>query len=309
MNKIIVSLMLSAVLIGCSGSDDGASKASQVVAQVNGDEISVHQLNLELAKAGNLTPEQSKVVAKQVLDKLVTQQLLVQKAKEAKLDRNPKVLQILEASKAQLLAQAYLEKVGSGAAAATANEIDQFYNEHPELFSDRRIFRLREIVVAAKPEQFDTIVAKVGEFTTLDSILNWLKEDNYKFTVNQSTKAAEQLGKNVLMAIQPMKDGGVVPIKTDKTVNIIAVAAYKEAPIDKEKAKPFIEQYFKNKNKSELLKAEIENLKKHAELKYLGEFALSDKAGNENKGTKEVTEPKPASKDKKSVLDKGIEGL
>ena len=46
---------------------------------MNGDELTVHQLNFELAKVGNLSQDQAKQAANQVLKSMVDEQLLVQK--------------------------------------------------------------------------------------------------------------------------------------------------------------------------------------------------------------------------------------
>jgi EpsD family peptidyl-prolyl cis-trans isomerase len=64
---------------------------TQVVAKVNGDEISVHTLNFQMSRLGNLTEEQGKKAPRDVLAKLVDQKLMVQKAEDGKLHRDPKV--------------------------------------------------------------------------------------------------------------------------------------------------------------------------------------------------------------------------
>ena len=102
------------VLAGC-GDSDKKKAATQVAAKVNREEISVHQINAVLSRAGNLSPEQAKQAGADVLDKLIEQELLVQQSIEKKLDRDPKTMQALEAARRQILAQAYLEQLaGSG---------------------------------------------------------------------------------------------------------------------------------------------------------------------------------------------------
>ena len=99
LNLLILLAATIMVVGGCSKKEaaTGGKGDSQVVAKVNGDEISVHQVNFQLGRLGQMNEEQSKIAAKQVLAKLVDQQLLKQKAVENKLDRDPRVLQALEA--------------------------------------------------------------------------------------------------------------------------------------------------------------------------------------------------------------------
>ena len=145
----VVSVLLMTVTLVACGDKNGESKKSdtQVVAKVNGDEISIHQVNLQLGRVGKVDEAQSKTISQQIVTKLVDQQLLKQRAVEEKLDRDPRVLQILEASKSEILAQAYLEKISIKAKKPTTAEIDTFYKEHPELFEKRRLFKLQELVI------------------------------------------------------------------------------------------------------------------------------------------------------------------
>ena len=102
---IIPVVMLA--LAGCSKHNGSEKTGSQVVAKVNGDEITVHQLNFALSKMGKLDQSQLKPASEKVLQKMVDTELLKQKAIAAKMDRDPQVLQMLEAAKQQVLAQAF----------------------------------------------------------------------------------------------------------------------------------------------------------------------------------------------------------
>ena len=96
---------------------------------------------------GQLDKSQAKLASKQVLAALVEQQLLKQQALNAKLDIDPRVQQAIESSKDQFLAQAYLEQLMQKAPKPSSSEIDAFYKEHPELFENRRIYRLQELEI------------------------------------------------------------------------------------------------------------------------------------------------------------------
>ena len=99
----------------------------QVAAKVNKDEITVPQLNNAMAQFRNLTPEQQKAATKQVLERMVDQELLVQKAIERKLDRDPRVMQAIEASRRQILSQAYLDQLSAQVQRPSADEVTKIY--------------------------------------------------------------------------------------------------------------------------------------------------------------------------------------
>ena len=104
-----LALMLAALglLASCGDKKASEEKVGQSIVSVNGDEITIHQLNAELQRA-NVQPAQQEMAGKQITKALVDRQILVQEAIKEKLDRNPKVMQAIESAKTQILAQAYL---------------------------------------------------------------------------------------------------------------------------------------------------------------------------------------------------------
>ena len=126
----LLLLCLAAALPGCERA--AAERGAQLAAKVNGAEISVRQLrSAGAASAG------------QALEKVIERELLVQQALHAGLDREPAVKEAIDASRRQILAQAWIDKVVAGKA-VSHEEIRAFYAEHPELFAERRVYHVRE---------------------------------------------------------------------------------------------------------------------------------------------------------------------
>ena len=90
-NNIISILLVPSVALGiagCGNKDAEKPKpATQIAAKVNSGEISVHQLNYVLTRtpgAGAVSPETAPKLRREVLDRLVDQELAVEKAIEKK---------------------------------------------------------------------------------------------------------------------------------------------------------------------------------------------------------------------------------
>ncbi len=134
----LVVLCLAAALPGCERA--AAERGTQLAAKVNGAEISVRQLRSagtpSLGTSGAATTTQA-------LERVIERELLVQQALHAGLDRDPAVKEAIDASRRQILAQAWLDKVAAGKT-VSREEIRAFYAEHPELFAERRVYRVRE---------------------------------------------------------------------------------------------------------------------------------------------------------------------
>src|SRR5512134_715992 len=151
--------VLAAVVLTLAACADETPKTTQVAAKVNGDEITVQQIDQAMQRLGNLNEAQVPQAKKQVLDRLVDQQLLVQQAIEKKLDRDPRIVQAIEASRRQILAQAYVEQVAGAAPKASEAAVKEFYAQHPELFQERRVYRFAQMAIVAPADKHAAIRA------------------------------------------------------------------------------------------------------------------------------------------------------
>ena len=201
-------LLTVAFTVGC-GKKEEAKVATQVAARVNADEITVHQVNNILARAQNVTPETAPQAKREILGKLIDQQLAKQQAIDKKLDRSPNVMQAVEAARSEILARAYLEQIAAAQPKATAEEVKKYYADHPLLFTQRRIFLLEELVAVPKEGLAAGLREQVAKARSMKDIAAWLKSQDAKFAANRATRAAEQIEMEQLPKLQAMKDGEI----------------------------------------------------------------------------------------------------
>ncbi|CAN0348502.1 unnamed protein product, partial [Phaeothamnion confervicola] len=252
--------MLTACLLvaACRKSGGDAMPASQVAVRVNDVEITVHQLNQVLSRAGALSPEQSKAASRRALDQLVDQQLLVQKASEAKLDRSPEVMAALDASRRQILAQAYMEKAVAGAVAKPGtDEVRKFYDARPELFAERRIYRLQELAANVGADKLPALAELIGKTKNLNDVVAFLRTNDIKFNAKSVVRPAEQLPLDALPMLAKMKDGEIAAMRTSGHLTIVQRVSAVLTPLNVEEATPYIEQFLATQKRNELAGAEI----------------------------------------------------
>lgn len=309
----LLPLLFVATIAGCGGEEKEA--ATQVAARVNREEISIHQINNVLARTGKVAPEQAKAAGQRILEELVDQELLVQRALEDKLDREPRVMQAIEATRRDLLARAYLDKV-TRTTQSTAEEIRDFYGKHPELFSERRIYQFQELAIQpSQPDFLSGLRQRMSEAKSLEDVVGWLKAENIPFSVNTGTKAAEQLPLELLPQFHRMRDGqiGVIPAARD-SVMVVQLVASRDMPMDEKAATPVIEQFLNNQRRKAAAEQEVKRLRETARIEYLGEFAAARSDGNTGAvpDAQPDVKPEPGAaevKADKAYLDKGISGL
>ena len=259
--KLILPLMIAALLAGCGDKKDeatGEKAATQVAAKVNGTELTVHQVNYALQRIPNLDAEKSKAASLQVVRNLVEQELLVQKALTDKLDRDPTVVQALDAARRQILAEAYMSrKLGTPAEPSDA-EVSTYFDNHPELFAKRKIYRLQELSIKAPADKHDAIRAQLGTSKNLNDFAAWLKAENLPVKAAQGVKPAEQLPLQLLPQLAKMPDGQAMVVNAPDGLMVIVLADSQVQPVTLEQAKPAIIRLLQTEARQKAAKAELD---------------------------------------------------
>jgi len=275
---------MTGMLVGCNAKE-GSEKASpsQVAVKVNKEEISVHQINDLLSRSGNIPQDQIDTARSTIVERLINQELLLQQAKDNKLDRNPNVMQMIEFSRREILARAYGEQIMSNALQPTEAQVNKFYDENPELFSKRRIYNLQEFGIQAGPDRFDEIRARVeGSNGNLQQLMAWFGEQKIPVSVNAGIKPAEQIPLGILKNLAQMKveagKAGVALARTPMGAVLILVTATRDEPVDRARAKPIIENILRAQARTESLDAEIKRLRSAATIHYSEGFAAPSAA-------------------------------
>jgi EpsD family peptidyl-prolyl cis-trans isomerase len=318
---LTISAAAALVLAGCNGEDK--KPATQVAAKVNKEEVSVHQINGVLARTPKLSPENAKAASRQILERLIDQELLVQQAVESKLDRDPKTVQAIETARREILARSYLEKLSGGLPRPNEEDIKGYYAKHPELFAERRIYNFNELAVGAKPDLLPQLQERMSKAKSLADVGEWLKGQNVPMAANNTTKPAEQLPLELLPRFHAMKEGQIGVIPSKDSILIVQLAASKTAPMDEKAATPFIQQFLANQRRVEAVDKEVKSLREKGKVEYMGEFAQAAPAKVEAAAPKAAPAPTatasapaaspsasgPAPVANASAIDKGIAGL
>lgn len=272
--KYLWLLLAAASLAGCSRFEEKPA-ATQVVARVNGHEITVHQVNDVLARQ-NISGDQAPAVKRQILDRLIDQELAKQQAMEKQLDRTPGTVRAMEAAKNEVLARAYLEQIAATQRRPTPAEIKKYYAEHPELFAQRRLYSLEELSVPQKTIAPAALREQARQAKDLAELTSLLSAQKATAVVNRAVRAAEQLPLAWLGAMQQMKDGDVQVFEGAEQISVVRLVASRSAPVEEATAAPRIEQFLFNRALNKAVEAEVKDLRGKSNIEYAGEFATRD---------------------------------
>lgn len=301
--KLLIACALSLAAAGCGKGDDKKS-ATQVAARVDSTEITVHQVNNVLARTPNIPADALPAAKREILSRLIDQQLLRQHAVQKKLDRSPAVMQTLEAAKTEILARAFAESVATAQPKPTDDEVKQYYAEHPELFAQRRVYQLDEILVAPKDGVAQGLKELLPKARTAADVTGWLKAQNVPFNEGRSVRAAEQIPLEHLAKLNAMKDGDMALFETGGRASVVRINASQSQPVDMKVAAPRIQQFLHNRRVTEAMGKELAQLKSDAKIEFAGEFAgaLPPAAAKAPEPAKDAAAPEQS-------FEKGLKGL
>jgi EpsD family peptidyl-prolyl cis-trans isomerase len=277
--RFALTLLAAALVLSLSacGKKDDKKVLAPFAAKVDSEEISVQQINqiISQTNTAGATPEATQAINREVLEKLIDQQLAVDRAIENKLHLSPEVMAQVEAARREILARAYMRQVADALPKPTAEDIQAYYVEHPELFSERRIFNVQEIVVPAAENVAEQLRGFAAAGQPIENAAAWLKGKGIKFGDTSATRAAEQIPLELLAQIHAVKDGHSVVIATDQTVTLLRVASSQRSPVEKAAALPRIEKFLINQRAGEVVAANLKQLRANAKITYGGTFATA----------------------------------
>ena len=178
----IVALGTAILLAGCGGKaeDSGAMlEKGQVVATVDGKDVTVYELNAELqGKQLPTDPKQRKLAEQAALQQLVSRKILADIALERKLDKSPNYLLQERRAREALLVQMLQQQIASQVPRPTREDAGRFIEQNPALFAQRKIFTIDQIAFA--PADAAT-VKRLVPLKTLAEIEQQLSTDGVKY--------------------------------------------------------------------------------------------------------------------------------
>lgn len=264
-----VLMLGTAVVLSACGSKE--KKAGQALVRVNGEEITMLQVNEELQNAA-VRPEQREVRTQQLLKSLIDRQLILEEAERNKIDRTPDVMRAIERSKVQIIVQAYLESIASKVTKPLKAEIDEYYQKHPEFFAHRKEYDLRQLIIANKSYS-EGLKTFIDSAKTLDEVATWMDKHGVVYIRRQATRSTSDLPKQAVAQLEILAPRHlfIVSEGDNKVLNILV--ATRESPISASNAAPQIEQFLINKMAKEIMEEKIMHLRSLAKIEYLNASA------------------------------------
>jgi EpsD family peptidyl-prolyl cis-trans isomerase len=267
----VLAVLACGLLVACGGKSGGG--ATQVAAKVNKEEISLHQVNYFLQRQPGLAPDQTDAASRQTLESLVDQALALQAATEQRIDRDPAVMQALEAARRDIIVRAYAEHLTQGVQAPSTAEVAQYYDSHPALFAKRRLYTLVDTAVVATPAQQKTLRAQLPGARSAADVAALLQQAGLRFATRHAKLGAEALPMQAVDAMGSMRDGQSQLVAGPHDAHILTIVSTEPASLSEDEARAAIEGYLTGERKRQALQQQIKALRSSARIEYSGRFA------------------------------------
>ncbi len=262
------------LLSGCGGEESESAENTQVVAKVNGEEVTIHQLNQLLSRVRVPEGEYSREdLEKKALDNLVEKTLVLQAAKGVKIDREPAVLSALEEAKNKVLIERYVQRTLESVAKPTDEQVQRFYDDSPELFAERKMYVFTKLAISASDEQVEQLIEQVKQGLTIKQVVALLEQKDLKYKRMSEAKAEGSIAGPVLHFLSALQAGDVGYLKMTDGLLVVELHRLLDQSVTLEEAKGAIAGQLLLEARKKASKKLVDSLKETAEVEYVGQFA------------------------------------
>jgi EpsD family peptidyl-prolyl cis-trans isomerase len=165
-NTRSIAVAMALLVAACGGKGDAPS--GQVVATVDGTEITMADLKAEMG------PDASSDAASQgqALERIIARKLLAAEARKQELDSTPLAAVLKVQAEETALAQLLARKVTDGVPKVSEDEINEFLRSFPTSVTDRRLLAVDQFLVPNLPPKVLEEIVKVKTMEAAEAILN-----------------------------------------------------------------------------------------------------------------------------------------
>lgn len=317
-NVLLVLTMLG-LIVSC-GKNNSSEKSSQSIVRVNGDDITMLQLNNELQRA-NVPPDKLDEAGKQVASALVDRQILIQEAHKANLERKPRVIQAIENAKMQIIAQAYIQEKVSSLPMPTHLEITEYRDKHADIFANRKVFVMDELAFKVGAENTQDIQSLSDSAKSLEEVVQWLSVHQIQYARTRASHVAESVPLQLLDKLEKMAVGDMIFVNANGGMVAGRMIEVKNSAISEADSKPIIERIIFDQKRKLTIENEMKRLHSTAKIEYINKKfdpsagiplvkSLEPTTANQTKSEKAVASVNATSNAQvESHLQKGLAGL
>ena len=218
----LAGLAALALISGCHK----AAPSGQVIATVNGEDITSRDLQAEMA-AANLPPNiDAKAIAPIVVARIIDRKLVAAEAHKLEIDKSPDYLAQSQRASEVVLGQETLKRWAGGVPKPGKSDIDAFVKANPYLFGDRLVGAVVQLQTA--PTDID--IRSFAPLKTFAEVQAALEQRGVKFRMSRSTIDTAQLTPEGYAQFKAAQSGEPVVSRQGDMVVVSSITETRPAP-------------------------------------------------------------------------------
>lgn len=248
-------------LHACSSEPTG-----QVVAVVNGEEITQQELNAEISELPAPPVGDKEAIRRQILQQIIDRRLMAQVAKEDGLDRDPMYVIRERRLKEELLVQMYGVKTADTVRVPDASSVKKYLADNPGKFSQRTAYLVDQISFDFPSD------AKILKALEADKSLADVEETLKSFKIDYSKGANSMDSGNIPTPVLnqilslPAGEPFIIPMQGKVVVSVIT--GRQPVPTTEQQASPMAAQSMRAESIGKVLRTRLEEAKAKADITY-----------------------------------------
>lgn len=261
--------MIAASLMLLSGCDKQAE--GQTVAIVNGEEITLSELNFELGLA-NVPPGADKAaVRSQVLQQLIDRRLLAIQAKKEGVDTTPEYISRKRRSEDDLLISMLSAKRFKSVAPPNARDTDAYIAAHPAMFANRQIWDLDQVQYQAPTDP--AIQAEINKTRDFAGLLAVLQKNNVAFSRQKNRLDTAVVPPELFQKISTLPAGEPFIVRVGDRAVASVITGREPKPLVGDQARPVAAEMMRKEQSTKDMANRVSSLRKDAKIEYQKGFA------------------------------------
>jgi EpsD family peptidyl-prolyl cis-trans isomerase len=217
--QYVAALALTAGLAvaGCHGK----TPTGQVAARVGNDEITVQELQAELAGFNAPDAKTRKAAEQQALQAIIQRKLIAKAAAKAGVDKSPAFAIQKSRMEDMLLVESWQKTLVDAVPEPGPEQVRQYIAGHPELFANRKVYIVDQLRMQGTNDQ--KLLADLKPLKTLEDIAKLLQARGIRFEAARGALDSLELGSNIVLQIDKLPAGDifVLPINNQMVANKI----------------------------------------------------------------------------------------
>jgi len=268
--RLAISTMcaVAALLAGCNK----RVPEGQVAATVNGEEVTLQELNTEI-QASNVPPGMDKQAAqREALQHIIDRKLLLDAARDKKIDKSPEYQSQKQRTDELLLAQAYAKQQLNAVPVPVEGDITKFMADHPNAFSKRETLQLDQIRFRPNPGD----VKKLESIQTdhsMDAVAQHLTALGIKFDRVKAGLDSAQLPTELINQINNLPPGEPFVLPTNGIITINGLIGRQPIAGDPAQARQAAVGAWRQQQFLKLISDQLKSLRDGAKITYQSGFA------------------------------------